>query len=62
LIVLGEGGLLGMFAVNPEKAVELARWQVPGLEYPCWAGPVLANGRLYLRSESRLVSVDLGRR
>jgi outer membrane protein assembly factor BamB len=59
LIVLGEGGLLGMFAVDPEKPVELARWQVPGLEYPCWAGPVLANGRLYLRSENRLVCLDL---
>lgn len=59
LIVLGEGGLLGLFRVNPEKPEELARWQVPSLRYPCWAGPVLADGRLYLRSEDRLVCLDL---
>ncbi|MSR67134.1 MAG: hypothetical protein EXS24_07160, partial [Pedosphaera sp.] len=29
LIVLGEGGLLGLFKLNPKKDEELARWQVP---------------------------------
>lgn len=59
LIALGEGGLLGMFAPSREKAVELGRWQAPSLKYPCWAGPVLADGRLYLRSEDRLVCLEL---
>lgn len=60
LIVLGEGGLLGLFAANPDKLRELARWQVPELHYPCWAAPVLSDGKVYLRSEDRLVCLDLG--
>ncbi len=59
LIALGECGLLGLFRPHPEKLEELGRWQVPGLTYPCWAGPVLAGGRLYLRGEDRLVCLDL---
>ena len=59
---LGEGGLLGVFQPDPKECKELARWQVPSLHYPCWAGPVLSDGRLYLRSEDRLVAVDLRRK
>ena len=62
LIVLGEGGRLGLFRPNPERVEELAAWQVPSLRYPCWAAPVLANKRLYLRSEDRLVCLDFNRR
>jgi len=59
LIALGEGGLLGMFRLNPEKAEEICRFQVPQLHYACWAAPVLSRKRLYLRSEDRLVCYDL---
>lgn len=59
LIALGEWGLLGLFKPNPEKLEELARWQVPKLTYPCWAGPVLADRKLYLRCEEWLVCYDL---
>lgn len=59
LIALGESGLLGLFKPNAEKLEEISRWQVPGLTYPCWAGPVLADGRLFLRSESKLVCIRL---
>jgi hypothetical protein len=31
---------------------------VPGMAYPCWAGPVLAGKRLYLRCDDRLVCID----
>lgn len=61
LIALGEGGLLGMFRPTSERCEELGRWQVPSLKYPCWAGPVLADGRLYLRGENRLVCLNLQR-
>ena len=61
LIALGEAGLLGLFRVNPERLEELGRWQVPKLAYPCWASPVLAEKRLYLRDESWVVCYDLGR-
>jgi outer membrane protein assembly factor BamB len=59
LIALGEGGLLGMFRPTPKGCEELGRWQVPALVYPSWAGPALADGRLFLRGESRLVALDL---
>jgi hypothetical protein len=62
LIALGEGGLLGLFQPDPQKPTELARFQVPDLHYPCWAGPVLSKHRLYLRSEDRLVCLDLAAR
>lgn len=61
LIVLGEGGLLGLFRVNPNKPEELARHQLPQLRYPCWAGPVLAQRKLYLRSENWLICLDLAK-
>ena len=59
LIALGEWGLLGLFKPTPDKLEEISRWQVPGLLYPCWAGPVLSNGLLYLRSEEKLVCLNL---
>lgn len=59
LVVLGEGGLLGLFRPHPGRVEELARWQVPALRFPCWTGPVLAGHRLFLRSEDRLVGLDL---
>jgi outer membrane protein assembly factor BamB len=59
LMVLGEGGKLGLFRLNPEKSQEICSWQVPQLRYPCWAGPVLSRKKLYLRGEDRLVCLDL---
>lgn len=59
LIALGEGGLLGLYKPNPEQLEEISRFQVPQLHHPCWAAPVLSNKRLYLRSEDRLVCLDL---
>ena len=58
LIALGEAGMLGLFTPNPERLVENSRWQVPGLTYPCWAGPVLSEGRLFLRGEEKVVCLD----
>jgi len=61
LFVLGEGGRLGLFRPNPERPEEVSAWQVPSLRYPCWAGPALANQRLFLRGEQRLVCVDVSK-
>ena len=59
LIALGEGGILAMYKPSPKGCEELGRWQVPSLQHPSWAGPVLSGRRLYLRSEDRLVCLDL---
>jgi len=61
LFALGEGGLLGIFKPNSEKCEEISRWQVPSLWFPCWAAPVLSNKKLYLRSEERLVCLNVAR-
>lgn len=58
LIALGESGRLGLFEPSPLKPSELGHWQVPGLQYPCWAGPVLSQRRLYLRDEHLLICLD----
>lgn len=61
IIALGEAGLLGFFRPNADQLEEIARWQVPQLRYPCWAAPVLAGRRLYLRDEDHLVCYDLAK-
>ncbi len=61
LIVLGEGGKLGLFKPNPKQSEEIGSFQTPMLHYPCWAAPVLSNKRLYLRSEDRLVCYNVGK-
>jgi hypothetical protein len=61
LIVLGEGGLLGLFQLNPKQPEELSRWQVPQLHYPCWAAPVLSRKKLYLRSEDHLICFNVAK-
>jgi outer membrane protein assembly factor BamB len=61
LYALGEAGLLGIFKPNPDKCEEVSRWQVPNLQYPCWAAPVLSNGKLYLRNENHLICIDIAK-
>jgi outer membrane protein assembly factor BamB len=61
LFALGEGGLVGIFRPDAEKCREVGRWQVPTLKHPCWAGPVLSDGRLYLRSEDHLVCLRVAK-
>jgi len=57
-LVMGERGDLALVEVRPDRYVEKRRVKV--LDPPCWAPPVLANGLLYLRNETRLVCLDLG--
>lgn len=59
LICLGEGGILGLFEMNPREPQEVSRFQVPNLHYPCWAAPALSDKKLYLRSEDHLVCLNL---
>ena len=62
LIALGEAGLLGLFKPNTERVEEISRWQVPGLTYPCWGAPILADRRVFLRSENKLICLDFARK
>jgi len=51
LISLSEYGELVLFKANPEKYEEVSRFEVPELDYPCWAAPVVSNGILYVRGK-----------
>jgi outer membrane protein assembly factor BamB len=57
LIVLGEQGTLVLAEATPKEYVEKARWKA--LEGTCWSVPVLANGKLYVRNEKRLMALDM---
>jgi outer membrane protein assembly factor BamB len=65
-ICLGEDGRLRLLKVDPKDFTEVSTVELedkktgqPLLEYPCWAAPVVANGLMYIRSEKRLVCVEL---
>jgi outer membrane protein assembly factor BamB len=58
-VCLSESGYLSLLRVTPEKYDQLARYKVPELEYPCWAPPVLSEGRLYVRGRGKLVCLEL---
>jgi len=58
LVVLGERGRLVMTEATPEgfrelRAVQLVRGRT-------WTGPTLADGTLYVRTETELLALDLG--
>ena len=59
LIGLGEYGELFLFKPNAARYEEVSRYRVPELSYPCWAPPVVSDGRLYVRGKERLVCLEL---
>ena len=67
-ICLSEDGSLRLLKVNPKKYEEVSRVdlkrkeegeEVPLLQYPAWAAPVLSHGLLYLRGRDRLVCLEV---
>ncbi len=58
-ISLSEYGELALIKVNPNKYEEISKYEVPGLEYPCWAAPVISNGLLYVRGDGKLLALEL---
>jgi outer membrane protein assembly factor BamB len=59
LIIYGANGLLALAAANPKEYVEKASFQFSKQGKSCWSAPVLANGRLYVRDQERLVCFDV---
>lgn len=61
IIALTEQGELIVANANPNQFQQLARSRV--LDGECWTDPVLANGKLYVRShEGALICLDVRRR
>lgn len=58
-VALGEFGELFLFKASPARYEEVARYRVPELSYPCWAPPVISDGRLYVRGKDRLLCLEL---
>ena len=59
LISLSEDGALALIKPSAEKYQEVSRYEVPELEYPCWAAPVVSNGLLYVRGKEKLLALEL---
>jgi hypothetical protein len=60
LFLLNDSGELILARADPERYTELGRARIFDGE-TCWTVPALDRGRLYLRSPSRLVCVQVGR-
>lgn len=63
-VVLTEFGQLLLVKPDPTGYREVARMDLGRdgerlLKYPCWAAPVLAHGRLYVRGAGRLLCLEL---
>jgi outer membrane protein assembly factor BamB len=62
---LGEYGDLMLLRASPKRFEKVSVLQPhdedgqPLLRYPCWAAPILAHGRLYVRGRDRLVCFEL---
>jgi len=60
ILAYAEEGTLRLFKPNFEKFEMVAEWkQIPELEYPCWAPPVVSRGLLYLRGKDTLACYEL---
>lgn len=57
LIVLGDGGTLGLFRATPGEPAEVARVQI--FQSKTWTMPTLSDGRLYARDEKEILALDL---
>lgn len=62
LYVLSEEGVLALVEARPDQYREVSRFEIPSGQFPTWAPPVIADGRLYVREQDRLMSFDVGAR
>ena len=59
LIILGENGLLALAEATPEGYREKSRLTFADGSAKVWSIPVIADGRMYVRDETRLVCYDV---
>ena len=62
LYVLSEDGVLALVEARPDQYREVSRFEVPSGQFPTWAPPTVADGRLYVREQDRLMCFDIGAR
>ena len=59
LYILGEDGKVGLAEANPKEYRELSSFEVEHGKQKAWAHPVVAGGRLYIRTQDRLRCFDV---
>lgn len=59
LVVYGANGQLALVEANPKGYVENGRLAFSNQGHSCWSVPVIADGRLYVRDQERLVCFDI---
>jgi outer membrane protein assembly factor BamB len=59
LYVLSEDGVVALVEARPDMYREISRFEIPSGDWPTWAPPVIADGRLYIREQDRLLSFDI---
>ena len=66
LVVLGERGDLRLVKASPNRYEEVTRWECKKrdecLEYPAWAAPIVADGRMYVRGKNQLICFQLSKK
>lgn len=58
-IVQAERGPLALVKPSSKNLEEISRVEFKQMGYPSWAAPILSRGRLYLRSETHVICLDL---
>lgn len=59
LYLYGEKNKVALVEANSKEYVEKGFFQVEKGDFPTWAHPVVANGRLYLRDMEKLTAYDI---
>jgi outer membrane protein assembly factor BamB len=59
LYILSENNVVGLVEANPTEYRERGRFQLRDQEWPSWAHPAIAGGRLYLRNQGIVVAYDI---
>ncbi|MBI4603050.1 MAG: polyvinylalcohol dehydrogenase, partial [Planctomycetes bacterium] len=54
LYLVGEGGVVGLVKATPERYEELGRFEIEHGRQQAWAHPVVARGRLFVRTQDKL--------
>ncbi len=59
LYILSENRVVALVEPNPAEYLEVSRFEIDAGDYPTWTLPVITDGRLYLRDQSRLYAFDV---
>jgi len=54
-----ENGVVALVKASPERYQEISSFKIPKTQGPCWAHPVIAGGRLYLREGDLIYCYDV---